>query len=327
MKALLLVGGLATRLRPLSLNRPKCLFPLKNKPIIKYLLENLANSGCEEVVLAVNNLAQKIQNSLGSEQYNIKINYSLEEEPLGTGGPIKLAEELLSEDDFLVLNGDILSFINYKELMYYHKRYNSIATITLKEVEDPTRYGVVKFGEEETIEKFVEKPTIDSAPSKWINAGCYALSPKIFDYIPSNEKVSIEREIFPKLTDKKQLKGYRYYGEWLDIGVPEDYLTANKMLNSFKDKSSSISPHATIGKNTTILDSIIWEHTKVGNNSEINDSIIGANCILGENVRLTKVVLGDNVTITENVEVVEGVKIWPNNYIQKSILTPNLEIK
>lgn len=327
MKALLLVGGLATRLRPLSLNRPKCLFPLKNKPIIKYLLENLANSGCDEAVLAVNNLAEKIQSSLGGEQYNIKIHYSLEEEPLGTGGPIKLAEDLLADDDFLVLNGDILSFINYKELLYYHKKNNSVATITLKEVEDPTRYGVVKFAEEETIEKFVEKPTIESAPSKWINAGCYALSPKIFDYIPSGKKVSIEREVFPKLAEKRQLKGYRYYGEWLDIGVPEDYLTANKMLYPYRDKSSSISPFVIVGKNTVILDSIIWENTKIGNHSQINGSIIGANCILGDNIRLTKVVLGDNVIINENIEVVEGVKIWPNNHIQESIITPNLEIK
>lgn len=328
MKALLLIGGLATRLRPLSLNKPKCLFPLINKPIIDYLLENLAKAGCSEAILAVNNLAEKIQEYLGFEKFGIKLTYSYEEEPLGTGGPIKLAEKILSGENFLVLNGDILSFIDYKELMYIHRKNNTIATITLKEVKDPTRYGVVRFGPEYTITEFVEKPSLDMAPSKWINAGCYAFSPKILKYIKNNEKVSIEREVFPKIAEEKQLKGYKYYGEWIDIGLPEDYLKANKMLQTHKhEKTSSISHKVKIGTGCKILDSIIWENTKIGDNSEIAESIIGSYCLVGSNVKINNAVIGDNVIIEDNIKITQGVKIWPENHIKKDIKNQNIEIK
>ncbi len=327
MKALILVGGLATRLRPLSLNRPKCLFPIDNKPIIGYLLENLAEAGCTEAILAVNNLADKIKEQLGSKKYGIRLEYSHEETPLGTGGPIKLAGERLQDDDFIVLNGDILSFIDYNELMYVHRNNQATATLTLKQVDDPTRYGVVSFGPEDTILEFVEKPKIEEAPSNWINAGCYALSPEVLDKIPEG-MVSIEREVFPKLAAVKQLKGYRYYGEWVDIGVPGDYLKANKTLQTIKEeRASSISPDAVIMGGTHILDSIIWERTVIGKKTVIVDSIIGANCSIGDNVKITGAVIADNVKILDNVTIPKGTKIWPNKTIEKSITKSNTAIK
>ncbi len=327
MKALLLIGGLATRLRPLSLNRPKCLFPIRNKPIIDYLLENLAEAGCTEAVLAVNNLADRIEDYLGDRRYGIELRYSLEETPLGTGGPIKLAEDRLRGDDFLVLNGDILSFINYRELMHQHRESTALATLALKQVEDPSRYGVVRFGEEDTIAEFVEKPPREQAPSNWINAGCYALSPELIDYIPEG-KVSIEREVFSNLAPQNMLKGYKYYGEWIDIGVPSDYLQANRMLqNNKQQRASSISPDTSMGKGSRILDSIIWEKTVIGKNTEIVDSIIGGECIIGDDVSIKGAVIADNVVVLDSVELPEGTKVWPGQTIEASIKEKNREIK
>jgi mannose-1-phosphate guanylyltransferase len=327
LKALLLIGGQATRLRPLSLNRPKCLFPLNNKPIIDYLLENLSNAGCKDAILAVNYLADKIENYLGTEKYGVKLHYSLEETPLGTGGPVKLAQEYLCDEDFLVLNGDILSFINYRELMNTHISNEATATLALKQVEDPSRFGVVRFSKGDTINEFVEKPTRENTPSNWINAGCYALSPEILQYIPGDRKVSIEREVFPKLTFDKKLAGYRYYGEWIDIGVPDDYLQANRILQSRHDRASSMNPNIKIGKGSRILDSIVWENTWIGSTNEITGTIIGANCIIGDRVKITGSVIADNVTINDDVLISKGARVWPMKTIENSIIEENQEIK
>lgn len=321
MKALLLVGGKATRLRPLSLTRPKCLFPLAGKPIIDHILEGLSEAGVTEAILAVNNLADRIETYLGQEKYGIKLRYNLEKEPLGTGGPIKLAEKHLQEDSFLVLNGDILSFIDYEELMKRHELEGCIASITLKQVDDPSRYGVVRFGERDRILQFIEKPEKD-APSNWINAGCYALNPEIFDYIPPNRKVSIEREVYPGLAAQNQLLGYRYTGKWIDIGIPADYLKADQMLSD----TPTIGKNTILGKNAKVTDSIIWDHTNIGNHTTIENTVIGSNCTIGNNVRITDAVIADNVTIDHHLIIPRGTKIWPNIHIEKSITEENREI-
>lgn len=314
MKALLLVGGFATRLRPLSITRPKCLFPLGGVTIIDQILSNLAKAGVTEAVLAVNNLADKIEEHLGPEKYGVKLHYNHEDEPLGTGGPIKLAENHLNDDDFFVLNGDILSYIDYTELMTKHKKNGNIATLTLKDVEDPSRYGVVRFGPEDRIDEFVEKPSKEEAPSNWINAGCYALNPAIFDYIPTGRKVSIEREVFPVLAEEKQLYGHRYSGEWIDIGVPGDYLKADRMLGP-----------PIYGKNTVIGDSsventIIWENTRIGDNCNITYAIIGANVTIRNNVNIAQgTVIADNVTIKDNITIGSNCKIYPDTKVESNL--------
>jgi mannose-1-phosphate guanylyltransferase len=321
LKALLLVGGKATRLHPLSLTRPKCLFPLAGKPIIDHILEGLSDAGVTEAILAVNNLADKIEEYLGPEKYGVKLGYNLEEEPLGTGGPIKLAEKHLQEDSFLVLNGDILSFIDYGELMDRHELEGCIASITLKQVEDPSRYGVVRFGERDRILEFIEKPEKD-APSNWINAGCYALSPEIFDYIPPNRKVSIEREVYPGLAVQNQLLGYRYTGKWIDIGIPADYLKADQMLS----REPTVGKNTVVGKKTKINNSIIWDHTRIGNHTVIENTVIGSNCTIGNNVRVTDSVLADNVKIDDHLIIRRGTKIWPDIHLEKSITEEYCEI-
>ena len=306
MIALLLVGGLATRLRPLSLRRPKCLFPLNNKPIIDYILENLSKSGCTEAVLAVNNLAAEIQDYLGDEKFGIKLYYSEEVIPLGTGGPIRLAKRFLKDEDFLVLNGDILSFIDYKELFEKHVNGGGLATITLKQVEDPSRFGVVRFGENDSILEFIEKPSVDLAPSNWINAGCYVLDPSVIDLIPE-EKVSLERLVFPLLAKRNQLKGYFYWGDWIDIGLPKDYLAADKLLRGLNNNSIHYTSH--IPDSSFVKNSIIWENVCVGERAIIKNSVICCNCRIGDDVVVKGAFVGDNVRICDGVSIESETRI------------------
>jgi len=322
LKALILIGGYATRLRPLSLNKPKCLFPLNGKPIIDYLLEGLVKAGCTEAVLALNNLADRIEQYLETTNYGIKITYSRETEPLGTGGPVKLAEEALKKEPFLVLNGDILSWIDYRDLMNKHLEGGAAATIALKQVDDPSRYGVARFRENGMIAEFVEKPPKAQAPSNWINAGCYAMSPQVIDLIPSGN-VSLERVVFPELARRGSLKAYLYHGEWMDIGVPSDYLKADRML---RGKRFSVGENTVIGPGAVIENSIIWGNISIGSNAHIIDTIIGDNCVIGDNVTIEGAVIADGVQIDAGLVVSQGAKIYPHTHLEASVTAPKQEI-
>ena len=230
---MILAGGFATRLRPLSCSRPKTLFPIVNKPLLEWIFEKLATEGCEEAILGVNALAQFYIKQHHPHRHGLKVKFSVDPPrmPLGTAGPIKKAERLLGHDEpFIVLNGDIFADLNYRELYNAHVKTGGLATIALCKVEDPSRYGVAEIGSNSQISRFVEKPPKGKAPSNFINAGVYILSPEVFDYIPSGRAVSVEREVFPKLAEEGKLYGHFVNGLWIDIGKPEEYLQTNKMI-------------------------------------------------------------------------------------------------
>ncbi len=193
MKALILAGGFATRLRPLSCTRPKLLFPIANRPLLDLTLERLAANGVKEAVLAVNFMADALERACGRSKYGVKLRYSRDaptsettgspQSSLGTGGPVKKAEKLLGQrDPFFVLNGDILTDADYREIMERHKNNEGIGTVALRRVADPSRFGVVELSVENRITKFIEKPS-RNAPSNLANAGIYVFEPDIFNYI------------------------------------------------------------------------------------------------------------------------------------------------
>jgi len=315
MRAVLLVGGLATRLRPLSLRRPKALFPVAGRPIIDYLLEGLSRAGCRTAVLAVNYLADALEECLGGERFGVELVYSREEEPLGTGGPIKLASELVGDEDFLVLNGDILSLIDYTALMEAHRHMGGLATIVLKEVEDPSRFGVVRMKGDRIVE-FVEKPR-GEAPSSLVNAGCYALSPEVLGLIPEG-KVSLEREVFPVLAQRGELRGYQYEGIWLDIGLPRDYLAANKLMLG-SEKLSSLEPGCRVEHGARVEGSILWSGTWVGPRAIVVDSVLGKRCRVGEDASIKGAVLGDEVVVERGVEIGVGATVYPGLRVERDV--------
>jgi mannose-1-phosphate guanylyltransferase len=334
------------------------LFPVANKPLIDWTLESLSKCGVETVVMAVNYMAEAIARYLGSTKYDLGIIYSREERPLDTAGPIKRAEDHLGEGLFLVLNGDVISDVDYQALLEYHRGRGGLATITLIEVPDPSRYGAVELDDESRILRFVEKPEPGRAPSNYINAGIYVFEPEVLEYIPSGRPVSTEREVFPKLAEEDLLYGYKASALWVDIGVPEDYLRANSLLlsrlkeleigdgaeidetaqlfppssigervriggDSVIGPNTSISDDVVVGRGCKIENSIIFPGVTIGDHSSIKNSIIGENATLERWVKVeTGSLIGDYVTLCDGVTITGEVTICPSKRVKESILEP-----
>ena len=356
LKAVILAGGFATRLRPLSCSRPKTLFPIVNKPLLEWIFEHLANNGADEAILAVNALTQFYIRQQKLPRHGLKVRYSIDPPrmPLGTAGPVKKAEKLIGHDEpFIVLNGDIFVDINYRALFEIHKKCNALATIALCKVKDPCRYGVAELEDGNRIKRFIEKPAKDKAPSNLINAGVYILSPKVIDYIPSRRAVSVEREIFPKLAEEGKLYGYHINGVWMDIGKPEEYLETNKIIldstiktakpvkaKNFELKNpvafdkhvsiaekSVIGPYAIIGKNVTvgknvqISNSVIFPNVHIEDYASIDGAIIGEGARIGKHVKITyECIIGDHTKVKENVEI--SGKVCPGKEVAENVIKP-----
>ncbi len=358
VKALILAGGYATRLRPLSCQKPKLLFPIAGEPLLERTIRTLRKAGVTEVVLAVNYLAEVLAAHFGRRHAGVKIQYSRETSPLGTAGPIKKAERILKmSDPFLVFNGDILFESELREMIQQHRKNKAIATIALKEVEDPSRFGVVVFDSEGRVSQFIEKPPKESAPSNYINAGIYVVSPKIFKYIPAGKKCSTEKEVYPILAEKRGLYAHIYQGEWFDIGKFDDYRTANwhylKKIsikqpvireNVSVKSSSDLSPPVlvgkesvigenarigpntiigsknTIGRNAVIRESILFENVVVGDSSILDGCILGDAVNIGNYVHLGKeVVIADGVSVADHVRIVDDTHICPHKEVTSDI--------
>ena len=359
MKALILAGGFGTRLRPISCTRPKTLFPIVNTPLLEGIFKRLNKNGIREAILAVNGLTEFYIKKYSIKKYGLDIKYSIDppKKPLGTGGPIKNAEELIGKSGpFLVLNGDIFTDIEYKEIIEFHEKKQALATIALYEVQDPSRYGVAEILDNNLIKQFIEKPKKAVAPSNLINAGIYVLDPKIFDYIERDKTISMEREIFPILVKEKNLFGFKMHGLWMDIGKPSGYLQANNtVLKTYhkRDKirirnseikmpvaidsnvkigsRSVIGPYVTLGKNAIIgnkvkiSNSVILPNVTIQESTKIRGAIIGEGTIIGKNVTINKdCIIGDYVKIKDNILISEDKAICPGKEIIENDLNSNI---
>ncbi len=221
-KAVLLVGGRGTRLRPLTDKVPKALLEVQGKTIAEHLFDLLKRHGIRDAVLCIGYLRDKIKEHFGDgSKFGVNIDYAEESEPLGTAGPLKLAKKYL-KDSFIVSNGDELKDINIPRMFRLHKRKNALATIALTTVEDPSHYGVARLDGSRIIE-FVEKPT--NPPSNLINAGFYIFEPEVIDMIPEGYAM-LEKDVFPKLAKLGRLRGFPFAGQWFDIGNIERYKIA-----------------------------------------------------------------------------------------------------
>ena len=231
MKALILVGGYGTRLRPLTLTQPKPLVEFANKPMVLHQIEALVAVGVDTVILAV---TARIESLLEAEmkkeeqRIGVKIVFSTEEEPMGTAGPLALAAHLLKggeeadQQPFFVLNSDVICAFPFAEMMAFHKQHGHQATIAVTKVDEPGKYGVVVFDEDTgKIGSFVEKP--QEYVGNKINAGLYILNPSVLDMIPCSP-CSIEKEIFPKMAEAGELYAVVLSGFWMDVGQPRDFL-------------------------------------------------------------------------------------------------------
>lgn len=222
--AFLLCGGKGTRLRPITYELPKALIPVHGKALLEHTLDLLKRHDIKRVLISVGYLKEMIEKHFGDgSKFGVDIMYIEESRPLGTAGPLRLARDLLKET-FIVSNGDELKDIDIGRMHELHARSGAMATIALTEADDPTKYGVAVM-EEDRILKFKEKPKVP--PSNLINSGFYIMEPEVLGMVPAGQS-SLERDIFPKIADRKKLFGFPFSGQWFDCGNMERYEKALK---------------------------------------------------------------------------------------------------
>lgn len=309
MKAIVLAGGFATRLRPISYALPKLLFPVLGKPMIYRMLDLLEEIGVKEAVLAVNYLADLLRGEIGSSYKEIKIKYSLENNPLGTGGALRLTlEDTRFEDTFVVVNGDVIADIDLGAMLKHHEQTKASLTDALHEVKDPTRFGVVQLDGEGRITRFVEKPSARETPGRLVNAGIYLIEPEVLQMIPANRKVSLEREIFPLLVRDGKLGGFPFTGDWFDIGNLSDYQKANFSLLEKSAKGAVLQGNnASLATGAVVLPPVILgDGSRVAGTASVGPYVIGGkNELIEDRARVENSILFDRVTIGD-ASVVSG---------------------
>ena len=230
MKAIILAGGLGTRLRPLTYTTPKPLLLIKGKPIIEHAILNFKKHGIEEIVLSIGYMADKIKEYFGDgSKWGIKIDYCVENEPLGTGGALKKAAEGIS-GTFVAINGDNLADFDWTSALASHKKNNAKITLSLFPVEDVTQYGIARL-EGDKILEFVEKPAADKAPSNLNNAGGYIMEADVLDILPQG-KSSIEYDCFEKVAGLGRVFAHIHNGQWFPTDTLEKYQNADREFNS-----------------------------------------------------------------------------------------------
>jgi mannose-1-phosphate guanylyltransferase len=230
MRALILAGGKATRLRPLTLTTPKAMTPVLGRPFLEHMLAWLLKHDIRDVTLLLGFLPDPIRAHFGDgSAFGMRLDYLVEETPLGSGGAIKQIEQSLNEP-FVALNGDIYTDLDLTAMMSAHRRAGAELTISLVSVEDPSAYGVVAIDQSRRITRFVEKPPREEAPSTLINAGIWLFEPAAVRRIAAGRFSMVEQELFPELAASGRLLGYPDSGYWMDAGTPARYLQLHRDL-------------------------------------------------------------------------------------------------
>jgi mannose-1-phosphate guanylyltransferase len=324
MQALILAGGEGTRLRPLTSTVPKPVVPLVDRPFISYMLEWLRGHGVDDVVMSCGFLASGVRNVLGDgSRLGIKLRYVEEPRPMGTGGAIKFAEQLLDER-FLVLNGDVLTDLDLTTQLAQHEQTGARGTLALVPVEDPTAYGLVRFDDGNAVTEFVEKPAYDDIESTpLISAGAYVLEREVLDLMPPDQNVSIEREVFPKLIGNG-LYAYAGSGYWMDIGTPHRYLrgtwdilegNVTTEVSKRLDGSFLAVGEGVGGQGRIIPPALVEEGCTIGAGAQV-----GSLAVLGPNVSV-----GAGTTI-ERAVVLSGAEIGPNCTLRDCIVAAGARV-
>jgi NDP-sugar pyrophosphorylase family protein len=307
MKGLILAGGKGTRLRPLTLNTPKPIVPVANRPFLLYQLDLMKSAGIEEVVLSLSYQPRKIEDLLkDGADFGLLIRYAVESAPLGTAGAFRNAGAWL-EGPTVVFNGDILASLDLPSVIETHRSRGAVATLVLTEVEDPTAYGLVECDGDGRIRRFLEKPGMDEVTCRTINAGVYVLEPEVLAHIPEGEPFSFERELFPGLLKAGQpMYGVVSSSYWIDIGTPGKYLEVHRDVLNGRFSSPGIplpgSRNAGSGGQVDSL-SIVANGVTLGQGARIESSVIGANCKIDENVRIVDSVIWSGNTIDQGAQV------------------------
>jgi mannose-1-phosphate guanylyltransferase len=298
VQALVLAGGEGTRLRPLTYTTPKPVMPLAGRPFLSFMLDWARAHGVDEVILSCGFMSDAVKIVLGDIYDGMRLRYVVEDEPLGTAGPVRLAhDEGVLEERLLVLNGDVLTDIDLTAEIECHERTGARATLALFPVEDTSSYGVVPTADDGAVEAFIEKGG-GEAPTNRINAGAYVIERDVVERIPAGRPVSFEREVFPSLVGEG-LYGYQAAGYWIDIGTPERYLEATWDLLAGRVKST-LPPRDETG-------SLVYENCLVSGAHVGPQSVLGRHCSVGTDARVERSVLHERVHVGADATVVESV--------------------
>ena len=357
MKAVVMAGGEGSRLRPLTIRRPKPMVPIAGKPVMEHILNLLKRHGITEVVVTVQYLASNIEDYFGNgSQFGMRITYSREDVPLGTAGSVKNAEEQLTEP-FLVISGDALTDYNLTDIINYHQEKKALATLTLAHVPNPLEYGVIITNEEGHITQFLEKPSWGEVFSDTINTGIYVLDPQIFAYFEKNKQYDFSQELFPLMLRKGDpIYGYIASGYWCDVGNLPEYMRAN--ADVLQGRADVEIPAKNIGGNIWCEDGVqieedaqlygpiylahdckiksgaiihgpstIGHYTILDERSQVDRSIVWNNSYIGERAELRGAIVGSSTNIKSKAVMFEGSVIGDNSIIQEgAIIQPNVKI-
>jgi mannose-1-phosphate guanylyltransferase len=313
MRAVVLVGGFGTRLRPLTYTTPKPLLPVGHRPILEHVLANLARGGVTEAVLSLGFKPDAFRAAYPDGTCaGVALRYAVEDEPLDTAGAIRFAaqEAGFAGERIVAVNGDVLTDLDVGALVAFHRSRGGEGTIHLTPVEDPSAFGVVPTDDRGRVTAFIEKPPRDTAPTNFINAGTYVLEPAALARIPECGPVSIERQTFPAMVADGVLFALATEDYWLDAGRPDQYLQANLDLLDGRRRGASIDPvgpGASVAPDASIRRTVVGAASEVGATARLADSVLLPGVVIGPGAVVEASILGAGVRVGAGAIVADAV--------------------
>jgi mannose-1-phosphate guanylyltransferase len=336
MKAVILVGGFGTRLRPFTFSQPKPCVPFVNQAIVEHQIAALAEAGVTEIILAVGHMPTLMMDFMKDieAKYSVKVLFSIEDKPLGTAGPLGLCREKLLEDEkpFFMLNSDVACEFPLVEMLNYHNEHGKEGTILVTPVEDPSKYGLVVANEDGLITQFLEKPApgTKNLPSNKINAGIYLLNKSVLKRIPTEQvAMSIERQVFPAMVVDADVHAMILPGYWMDVGQPKDFLTGTHLHLAMLARRKP----ETLLKQAGIVGNVVADASAtIGSDCSIGpDVVIGPNCVVGNGVRLAHCTLMAGTKVDSFATVKSSIVGWGSTihkwaHVEKCFLGEDVEV-
>jgi len=320
MKAVIMAGGFGTRIQPLTINMPKPMIPLVNRPIMLHTVELLKKHGIDELVMLLHHQPDNIKNFFGDgSEFGVRITYVTPLEDLGTAGAVKAAAKYLREP-FLIISGDLLTDFNLTEVLQFHAQNKAKATITLTSVKDPLQFGVVITDKEGRITKFLEKPGWSEVFSDTINTGIYVINPDVLDLIPEDTNRDWSHDVFPKMLEQDDaLYGCKLTGYWADVGNTDSYIdTSSDILqhkvavNLCEKRVAGVTADLCLGVDAGMVKAdevetegmvILGENSQVRGKARLKNCVVGRNCVIEEGVVLDGAILWDNVYVNRDTVI------------------------
>lgn len=312
MHAVVLVGGFGTRLRPLTLTTPKPLLPILHRPMLEHLLGSLARAGVTDAVLALGFNPDPFFSAFpGDTCAGVRLSYAVEDSPLDTAGAIGFAARTAGIDStFIVANGDVVTDLDVASLVAFHRSRGAEATISLTPVDDPSQFGIVETAADGRVLRFVEKPQPGDTPSRDASAGTYVMEPRALERMPGTAKLSIEREVFPRIVETGGLYAMSTDDYWIDAGRPETYLAVN-LRAAARNAGEAIDPAARVDATAQVSRSVIDATAVVETGAIIDGSVVLAGALIGASARVSgSIVMGrveSGATVVDSIVGRDGV--------------------